>query len=123
MGGEATFQRLQVVFFAGAGYEIGAGLDAGGRVLGALNGTAVGLVYQAAAFNRYPLPIFPRWMQRVLTFVVPFAFTAFFPATFFLGRDEWLTWALLQPLVGLLVLAGGVAIWRRGLRHYRSPGS
>ena len=33
-----------VVFFAGAGYEIGAGLDAGGRVLGALNGTAVGLV-------------------------------------------------------------------------------
>jgi ABC-2 type transport system permease protein len=86
-------------------------------------GTAVGLVYQAAAFNRYPVTIFPRWIQRVLTFVVPFAFTAFFPATFFLGRNEWLGWALVQPLVGLLVLVVGVGIWRRGLRHYRSPGS
>jgi uncharacterized protein YacL len=33
-----------VVFFAGAGYQVGAGVDAEGSVLGALNGTAVGLV-------------------------------------------------------------------------------
>ena len=122
----AAWRWLLLPLFLMGGVGVLAGVltavsSVGFRVLH--RGTAVGLVYQAAAFNRYPLPIFPRWMQRVLTFVVPFAFTAFFPATFFLGRDEWLTWALLQPLVGLLVLAGGVAIWRRGLRHYRSPGS
>ena len=37
-----------VVFFAGAGYQIGSGLDHGVRVLGALNGTAVGLVLGSA---------------------------------------------------------------------------
>ena len=37
-----------VVFFAGAGYQVGSGLGAGTRVLGALNGTAVGLVLGSA---------------------------------------------------------------------------
>jgi uncharacterized protein YacL len=35
---------LVVVFFAGAGYEIGAGVDNDTKVLGALNGTAIGLI-------------------------------------------------------------------------------
>ena len=35
---------LVVVFFAGAGYQVGSSVDPGRPVLGALNGTAVGLV-------------------------------------------------------------------------------
>jgi uncharacterized protein YacL len=35
---------LVVVFFAGAGYEIGAGVESDTKVLGALNGTAIGLI-------------------------------------------------------------------------------
>lgn len=35
---------LVVVFFAGAGYEIGTGVDTDTKVLGALNGTAIGLI-------------------------------------------------------------------------------
>jgi len=35
---------LAVVFFAGAGYEVGSGVGSDTKVLGALNGTAVGLV-------------------------------------------------------------------------------
>lgn len=122
----ALWRWLLLPVFLAGGVAVLAGVltavsSVGFRVLH--RGTAVGLVYQAAAFNRYPVTIFPRWIQRVLTFVVPFAFTAFFPATFFLGRDEWLAWAIAQPLVGLAALAAGVGIWRRGLRHYRSPGS
>ena len=33
-----------VVFFAGAGYQVGSGIGDGTRVLGALNGTAAGLI-------------------------------------------------------------------------------
>ena len=35
---------LVVVFFAGAGYQIGAGVDTDVKVLGALNGTAIGVI-------------------------------------------------------------------------------
>jgi uncharacterized protein YacL len=35
---------LVVAFFAGAGYQIGAGVDAHGDILGGLNGTAVGVI-------------------------------------------------------------------------------
>ncbi|MGZ6792341.1 MAG: hypothetical protein ACXVFV_05265, partial [Mycobacteriales bacterium] len=35
---------LVVVFFAGAGYQVGSGVGNDTRVLGALNGTAVGVI-------------------------------------------------------------------------------
>ncbi|RME25865.1 MAG: hypothetical protein D6798_07960 [Deltaproteobacteria bacterium] len=86
-------------------------------------GTAVGLVYQASAFNRYPIDIFSRPIQRLLTWVVPFAFVAFFPATWYLGRTRWLGWAAVQPVVAVAVFGLARWLWGRGLRHYRSPGS
>ncbi len=39
-----VLRLLVVVFFAGAGYQIGSGVGSHGTVLGGLNGTAVGLV-------------------------------------------------------------------------------
>ncbi|MDG1480696.1 MAG: ABC-2 family transporter protein [Myxococcota bacterium] len=86
-------------------------------------GTAVGLVYQSAVFNRYPLDIFHQRIQLALTWVVPFAFVAFFPATWYCGRTEWLPFAFAQPVVAAVVLIGGVGLWRRGMLSYRSPGS
>ena len=87
-------------------------------------GTAVGLVYQGAVFSRYPLDIFHTGLQRLLTYVVPFAFVAYYPAAWCLGRPEARPlYALGQPLLGGLVLLAGVGIWRRGLRSYRSSGS
>ena len=86
-------------------------------------GTAVGLIYQGAAFARYPLDVFAPWLQRVLVFVVPFAFTAFLPATWYLGREEWQWFALAQPVVGALIMGVGYGLWMQGLKSYRSPGS
>lgn len=86
-------------------------------------GTAINLVYQASAFARYPLPVFPRSLQRLLTWVLPFAFISFLPATWYLGREEWRAFALAQPLVGLAAGLLGLALWRRGLRDYASTGS
>jgi uncharacterized protein YacL len=39
-----SLRFLVVVFFAGAGYQIGNGIDSGTKVLGPLNGTAIGLI-------------------------------------------------------------------------------
>ncbi len=86
-------------------------------------GTAVGLVYQGAVFSRYPIDIFHRRLQQLLTFAVPYAFIAFFPATWYLDRTEWLHLAFAQPFLAVAVFAGGVMLWKRGLLSYRSPGA
>ncbi|MCK6506460.1 ABC-2 family transporter protein [Myxococcota bacterium] len=119
-------QWLMLPVFIAAGVLVLAGVltafsSLGFRLLH--RGTAVGLVYQASAFNRYPIEIFSQPVQRLLTWVVPFAFIAYFPATWYLGRTQWLWWALAQPLVGVGLFTLGRWLWGRGLRHYRSPGS
>lgn len=115
---------LPVVVLAGVGVLAGVltGVSAVGFRLHH-RGTAINLVYQASAFARYPLPAFPRSLQRLLTWVLPFAFISFLPATWYLGREEWRALALAQPLVGLGCAVAGLALWRRGLRDYASTGS
>ena len=80
-------------------------------------------VYNVIRFARYPLTIYGRWVQAFLTFVLPFAWVAYMPATWFVGGPEIRRWALLTPLVALLVLAVAYAIWRAGLSRYASTGS
>jgi ABC-2 type transport system permease protein len=79
-------------------------------------------------FTRYPISIYTRGVRFVLTFVLPFAFMNYFPATFFLQKAE--TGLHLSPIVGLLTPAIGFAwlgvayaFWRVGLRHYQGTGS
>lgn len=122
----APWQWLLLPVFVAAGVLVLAAVltafsSLGFRILH--RGTAVGLVYQATAFNRYPLDLFARPLQRLLTYVVPFAFVAFFPACWLLGRDPWQALGLAQPLVGVVLFAAAWALWHRALRSYRSPGS
>jgi ABC-2 type transport system permease protein len=78
-------------------------------------------------FTRYPLGIYSRAVRILLTFVCPFAFINYFPATYFLGKTDG---ALgLPPVVGLLTPAIGVVFvalaylfWRFGLDRYQSVG-
>ena len=79
-------------------------------------------------FTRYPISIYTRGVRIILTFVLPFAFMNYFPATYFLQKAE--TGLHLSPAIGLLTPAVGLAwlvvayaFWRVGLRHYQGTGS
>lgn len=79
-------------------------------------------------FTRYPISIYTRGVRLVLTFVFPFAFMNYFPATFFLQKAE--TGLHLNPAVGLLTPAIGLAwllvsygFWQIGMRRYQGTGS
>lgn len=85
-------------------------------------GTAVGLVLQLTTLTRYPLDLFGRPLQALLTFVLPFGFAGFYGAAFFLPRQEFVLVGLFVPVVGALSLAIGVAAFRFGLRRYTSAG-
>ncbi len=80
-------------------------------------------VYNMIRFSRYPITIFSMPVRMFLTFVLPFAWVAFYPATWFLGSPGFAKLALLTPLVGVIVFSGAVMIWRRGISRYASTGS
>mgnify|MGYP000063641946 CR=1 FL=1 len=80
-------------------------------------------VYNVIRFSRYPITIFSLPVRVFLTFVLPFAWVAFYPAAWFVGGDEFSRLALFTPLVGAVVFGGAVVIWGRGIRNYTSTGS
>ncbi len=80
-------------------------------------------VYNLIRFSRYPLTIYSMPVRIFLTVLLPFAWVAFYPATWFLGSPGFAKVALLTPLVGVVVFSGAVMIWRRGIRRYASTGS
>lgn len=81
------------------------------------------IIFNIGNYGRYPVNIYHRLIQIVLTWVLPFAFVGFYPASFFLDRHEWRYFALLTPVVGMIVLLLGLYCWNRGIRHYRGAGN
>ncbi len=77
-------------------------------------------------FGTYPLGIFSAALQFVLTFGIPVAFTAYFPAAVLLGRTAALQVppivAYCAPLAGVLWMAFALAVFQHELRHYTSAG-
>ena len=79
-----------------------------------------GDAYQAA---RWPIGIYPQWLQFILTFVVPVAIAVTVPAEAVVGRltAERVALSLavaLFSLVALFALAASRFVWSRGLKRY-----
>jgi ABC-2 type transport system permease protein len=74
----------------------------------------------------YPITIFGTWVRRLLAFVIPAAFVAYFPALYLLDRPRtgWETAApFATPAVAALFCVVAGLAWRTAVRHYRSTGS
>jgi ABC-2 type transport system permease protein len=81
------------------------------------------IVFNVSNYGRYPVNIYNRIVQFVLTWILPFAFVGFYPASFLLDRGDWRFYAYITPLVGLVYFAIAVLLWNRGIRHYRGAGN
>ena len=83
--------------------------------------------YGGSLLTQYPIEIFGTWLRRFLAFVVPMAFVAYYPALLVLDKADpvlglpWL--GVLTPVVAVVTLAAGRALWALGERRYRSTGS
>ena len=80
-------------------------------------------VYNMLAFGRYPLSIYSPAVQFLLSWIIPFGFAAFYPASKLLGRAEYAGYALYLPFVTALFLLLALTLWNRGVRNYSSTGS
>lgn len=81
------------------------------------------MVYQLSTFVKYPITIYPAWIKGILTFIIPFAFTGYFPSAYFLGRGSFVSGILMTCIVGIVSLFVAYRIWLVGMSRYESTGS
>lgn len=83
--------------------------------------------YGGSEMISYPMHIYPNWMVRFFTFIIPAIFLNYYPAIYFLDKPDPLmlpSYApFLAPLAGLGTLIAGLTFWRFGIRHYQSTGT
>lgn len=85
------------------------------------------VTYGSNQFTSYPISVYSGWLRRLMAFVVPGAFVAYYPALALLGRPDplgapaWLGW--IAPLVAVAIAGVAGLIWQFAVRHYRGTGS
>lgn len=83
--------------------------------------------FQVRNFIRYPISIYPVFIQILLTFVLPYAFINFYPAQFFLDKNDFLIFSpvfqFLSPLFGVILFVIAYVLWLVGINNYKSTGS
>ena len=82
--------------------------------------------YGGNFLSSYPVNIFSGWLWRLVVFVVPLAFVAYFPALYILGKEDALglprALQFASPLVAVACALAGATVWRFAVRRYRSAG-
>jgi ABC-2 type transport system permease protein len=79
-------------------------------------------VYNISDFAKYPITIFPTLIQTLITYIVPFAFVSFFPASVLLNQANGLS-ILAQSSLALVIIASlALYVWNKGLKGYESTG-
>ena len=77
--------------------------------------------------SNYPLSIYPRRLQDVLTFILPIGFLAYYPALDILDKpsDYFASSQLLTITVAISIsfFLLGMTIFHQGLKHYESTGN
>jgi ABC-2 type transport system permease protein len=85
------------------------------------------VTYGSNTFTSYPISVYSGWLRRLMAFVVPGAFVAYFPALALLDKPDplgapgWLGWV--GPVVAALVAGLAGITWTFAVRHYRGTGS
>lgn len=76
--------------------------------------------------QQYPIDIFGRWYQFVVTGLLPIAFINYYPLTVLLDKPNSFgiqTLSFLSPCIALLLVICASLLWNSGLKSYKSSGS
>ena len=81
------------------------------------------VIHSFSSFARFPLTIYGRTLNLLLTFVIPFGFVSYYPMGWVLGKAH-LGWiGLLTPAVALVFTVAGAWLFQRGLKEYEGAGN
>lgn len=85
-------------------------------------GSLMEMFWSAIRFAEYPMDIYSATLVWILTYIFPLGFISFYPSQFFFQKAQWMSFAYVTPLVGILLLGVAYASWRYGLKNYSSVG-
>jgi ABC-2 type transport system permease protein len=86
-------------------------------------GSLVSVLHLMQNFSGYPVTIYDPKLRFILSWIIPYAFTAFYPAVQVLGRKGYGIYAWLTPAIGLIFFGLGMFTWKQGVKAYESTGS
>jgi ABC-2 type transport system permease protein len=83
--------------------------------------------YGGTEMISYPMSIYPDWMVRFFTFIIPAIFLNYYPAIYILERLELSSlpqiFPFLSPLASIMLFVLAHLIWKVGIRKYQSTGT
>lgn len=75
-------------------------------------------------YGKYPMDIYAPMIKVILTWILPFGFTAFYPALYFIDTIGDITWmSYLTPVVAMIFLIISRTVFRFGLDRYEGVGN
>lgn len=86
------------------------------------SGQVTHMCYMTNEFAKYPVKIYNKVVKTAITYFLPFALTAYYPAIYILRGES--VWSLpVTIFISAVLFLISQLIWRRGLRAYESAGS
>ena len=87
------------------------------------SGFIIQMVYGMNEFAKYPTSIYSLPVRIFVTYMIPFAFTAYYPCLYLMtGENPWFCIGGLV-LISSFLFVISIFVWRRGLRAYESAGA
>jgi ABC-2 type transport system permease protein len=80
------------------------------------------LAQQPLEFVKFPLSLYGRVVQILLTWILPFAFMSYYPGLVLMGRADASRMGYAAPLAGVAVALVASITWQQGLRRYQGAG-
>ena len=87
------------------------------------SGNITFMFYMVNDFVKYPIDIYNNVVRSILTYIIPFAFTSYFPAVYILTGENPLFNIGMTVVVAVIVMTIGIIIWNKGINAYESAGS
>ena len=81
------------------------------------------IAYNSSDFSKYPISIYNAPIRFTLTFVIPFAVVAYYPAAALLGKESMLYAIGLEVIVAVVAWVIAYGTFKRGMNRYESAGS
>lgn len=87
------------------------------------SGPVLQLAYEMANFAKYPTQIYAKGIQFIITWVIPFAFVAYLPASYFLNAGNGIWVIAMECVIAAVFMLLGTAVFRKGTKIYESVGN
>lgn len=87
-------------------------------------GNAFGnLIHNIGEYTKYPITIYPKVIQFVISFLVPYAFISFFPVVLLFKKENGIKLLWFAPIVLVCSIYFSVKLFHKGLKLYESVGN